>query len=394
MFKIDNQLNFIPQNYKDFLWEWHEAVILDEIINELDITEIIRSYSNFSRWTSAYHPRVFLKILFYGYMNQTFSSRKLSRKLKSDLAFMYLAWNNQPNFRTINKFRTDKWKMLEWIFFQIVSKAKTLWLISFWTMSLDGTKVYANASITKTQYIEWIDKRISQFFEEARKIDELEDTQYWDNEDNLPEELKTKEGRNKRRNEISEKKKKFEDEKEKIKKEIESKRQKWINQTNINSTDKDSRIMKMKNWWSWYNPQNITENQFIISSIVSSSPNDVNELIPTLEKVKKHYWVFPTKILADKWYASVRNYWFLEKNNIEWYIPHQKVQVNIDDYIYNKGGSCPVDRILIPLYCHYEKKKQVSKMSKTWQFKSGENYSLFFRRFTSFKNCKITMIKS
>ena len=257
-----------------------------------------------------------------------------------------------------------------------------------------GTKVYANASITKTQYIEWIDKRISQFFEEARKIDELEDTQYWDNEDNLPEELKTKEGRNKRRNEISEKKKKFEDEKEKIKKEIESKRQKWINQTNINSTDKDSRIMKMKNWWSWYNPQNITENQFIISSIVSSSPNDVNELIPTLEKVKKHYWVFPTKILADKWYASVRNYWFLEKNNIEWYIPHQKVQVNIDDYIYNKGGSCPVDRILIPLYCHYEKKKQVSKMSKTWQFKSGENYSLFFRRFTSFKNCKITMIKS
>ena len=183
MFKIDNQLNFIPQNYKDFLWEWHEAVILDEIINELDITEIIRSYSNFSRWTSAYHPRVFLKILFYGYMNQTFSSRKLSRKLKSDLAFMYLAWNNQPNFRTINKFRTDKWKMLEWIFFQIVSKAKTLWLISFWTMSLDGTKVYANASITKTQDIEWIDKRISQFFEEARKIDELEDTQYWDNED-------------------------------------------------------------------------------------------------------------------------------------------------------------------------------------------------------------------
>ena len=107
MFKecSQNQLKLIPQNYKEFLWEWHEAIILDEIINELDLTEIIKSYSNTTRWTTAFHPKMLLKVLFYWYMNQTFSSRKLAKKLKEDLAFMYLAWNNQPNFRTINKFR-------------------------------------------------------------------------------------------------------------------------------------------------------------------------------------------------------------------------------------------------------------------------------------------------
>ena len=87
-----------------------------------------------------------LKILFYGYMTWTFSSRKLANKLKSDLAFMYLSGNNQADFRTINRFRSEKWKILEDIFIQIVKKAKKLWLISFWTVSLDWTKIYANAA--------------------------------------------------------------------------------------------------------------------------------------------------------------------------------------------------------------------------------------------------------
>ena len=192
MFKQDNQFNLIPRNYRSFLWEWHEVIIFEEIINELDLTEMINSYSNFSRWTSAYHPRMLLKVLFYWYMNQTFSSRKLAKKLRSDLAFMYLAWNNQPNFRTINKFKKDKWEMLEWIFIQIVLKSKELWLISFWTVSLDWTKIYANASKNKNNDLEWLKKKISKLFDEANKIDELEDKEYWDNEDEIPENLKTK----------------------------------------------------------------------------------------------------------------------------------------------------------------------------------------------------------
>ena len=347
MFKQDKQLHLIPQNYKEFLWEWHEVIILEEIINELNLSEIIESYSNFSRGTTAYHPRMLLKVLFYWYMNQTFSSRKLAKRLKSDLAFMYLAWNNQPNFRTINKFRKDKWIMLEWIFVQIVLKAKELWLISFWTVSLDWTKIYANASKNKNNDVESLDKKISTLFDEADNIDKLEDKEFWDNEDKIPEELKTKEGRDKKKKEIADKKKKLEDKKEEVSREITSKKEDWIQQTRINDTDKDSRLMMMKrkDWWNWYNPQNITEKQFILSNTVPNSSNDTNEFIPSMEKLEEQYWMRPEKVLADKWYGTEKNYNYAEEKNITTYIPHPKYSgTNVDDLEYSKKTDTYEDK--------------------------------------------------
>jgi transposase len=49
-----------------------------------------------------------VKILFYGYMNSTFSSRKLAEKTQSDIAFMFLSGGNKPDFRTIARFRKEK----------------------------------------------------------------------------------------------------------------------------------------------------------------------------------------------------------------------------------------------------------------------------------------------
>lgn len=348
MFKNCNQFNLIPQDYKEFLWEWHEVIILEEIINELDITEIIASYSNSLRWTSAYHPRMLLKILFYWYMNQTFSSRKLAKKLKSDLAFMYLAWNNQADFRTINNFRKNKWWMLEWLFVQIVLKAKELWLISFWITSADWTKIYANASKNKNNDIESLDKKISKLFEEADKIDKLEDIEFWEDKENeIPEELKTKEWRDKKRKEIEEKKKKLEEKKEIVKIEIKAKKEAWINQERINETDVDSRLMMMKkkDWWNGYNPQNLTENQFILVTTVPNSANDTNELIPLLNKFEEKYNSLPKKVLADKWYWTEENYEYWEEKSIETYIPHPKQSwANLDEFIYSKKTDTYEDK--------------------------------------------------
>ena len=80
-----------------------------------------------------------LKILFYWFMNNTFSSRKIANKLKSDIWFMFLAWNNQPDFRTINNFRKNKWELLEKVFVQIIMLSKEMWLIKWkekWELKL------------------------------------------------------------------------------------------------------------------------------------------------------------------------------------------------------------------------------------------------------------------
>jgi len=348
MFKECNQFHLIPQNYKDFLWDSHEAVILDEIINELDLWELIDKYKNNLKWTSAYHPRMLLKVLFYWYMNQTFSSRKIASKLKSDLWFMFLSWNNQSNFRTINRFRKEKLEILEKLFTQIIFKAQKLWLIEFWTVSLDWTKIYANASKYNNNDIDWLDKKIKKLFEEAEKIDKLEDQEFWeDNEDKIPKELKTKEWRDKKRKEIEEKEKDLKNKKEEVKKEIEEKQKSWIKQERINSTDKDSRLvmMKRKDFANWYNPQIITENQIILTTTVPNTSNDTEELVPIFNKFKEQYNTLPKICLADKWYWNEKWYEYLEDNNIESYIPHQENNwISIDNYTYNEKADTYEDK--------------------------------------------------
>lgn len=345
MFKEYNQEQdfLLPPSFKEYLWEEHESIILSEIINELNLDKLYNEYNkNLDwKWRPAYNPKMILKILFYWYMNQTFSSRKLANKLKSDLAFMYLSGNNRADFRTINRFRKEKWKILEDIFVQIVKKAKVLWLIQFWTVSLDWTKIYRNASKSKNSDLESLEKKIKWLFDEADEIDKLEDEEFWENNENhIPEELKTKEWRDKKRKEIEEKKLKVEEKIEFVKKEIEAKGKAWIKQKRINSTDKDSRLMMMKrkDWANWYNPQILTENQLILTTTVPNSADDSNELIPILNKLKENFKdVKIDKILADKWYWNESNYIYLKENEILWYIPHPENNwVSLDDYKYNK----------------------------------------------------------
>lgn len=352
MFKVytQNQDFLVPPSFKEFLWEWHEAIILSELIDELDLDCLVNEYNKNINWNwrPAYHPKMLLKVLIYGYMNQTFSSRKLAKKTQTDLAFMFLAWNNKPNFRTINRFRKEKWSFLEDIFTQIVLKAKELWFISFWTLSLDGTKIYANASKSNSYDLDWLDRKIKWFFDEAERINEQEDNEYWEeNEDNIPEELKTKEWREKKKKELEEKRKEAEKKKKIVKKEIENKKQNWINISRINLTDQDSRLMKMKrkDWWTWYSPQNITENQFVLATMVTNSADDSNELIPVITKCKEKYNIHPEKILADTWYGNEKNYLFLENNNIESYIPHPENNwKRLDDYIYHQEKDIYEDK--------------------------------------------------
>ena len=342
-----NQSLLLPPSIEEFLWEWHEAVILNEIIEELDLNKLYNSYLNKEKGRPAYNPLMLLKILFYGYMNQVFSSRKIAKKLRTDLWFMYLAWMNQPDFRTINRFRKEKLEILWDIFQQIVLRAKELWLIRFWTINLDGTKIYANASKYNNYDLDWLEKQIEKLFEEAKRIDELEDNKYWEKEENnIPAILQTKEWREKKREKLEKKIKELTEKKEIVKEEIKKKKIEWIEQKRINLTDKDSRLMKMKrkDWWNGYNVQNITENRIILTTRVSNFPEDSKELIPTLQNFYKMYNTFPKETVADKWYGSEKNYNFLEEKNIISYIPHQKTVLNIEEYNYDKEKDIYIDK--------------------------------------------------
>lgn len=331
-----NQVFLLPPSFRDFLGERHEAVILDEFIRELDTLPLEQSYHNERGGSSAYHPALLLAVLIYGYMNGIFSSRKIAKQLSQNLAFMYLAGNTKPDFRTLARFRKEKGNYLEAIMAQVVLKARELGLVSFGTCSLDGTKIRASASKDKNYSKDELEKNIRAMLKEAERIDDKEDELYGkDNEDANDPRLKTKAGRIRRKKEIRTNLKKTED-----------KLAKLGERKSGNITDPDARLMKMKRGAGYanaYNVQSITENGIILASAISTSSADQAALIPAVQKLKDSTGKTPKRLLADKGYSSEDNYAFCEKSGIDAYIPNHQEPVDLSRYAYDQKNDTYTD---------------------------------------------------
>jgi len=331
-----NQVFLLPPNFRDFLGDGHEAIILDEFIQELDITQLEQSYSNEHGGSSAYHPAILLAVLVYGYMNGVFSSRKIAKCLSQDIAFMYLAGNTKPDFRTLARFRKEKGEYLETILAQVVQKARELGLVSFDVCSLDGTKIRANAAKNKNYCKDELEKNIRTLLKEAERIDAEEDKRYGkDIEDGEDPRLKTKAGRERRKKELRIKRQKEE-----------AKLAKLGDKTRANLTDPDAKLMKLKSgngYANAYNVQSITENGVILLSAIFDSSADQATLIPTIEKFKNLHGTAPKHLLADKGYSSEDNYAFCEKSGIDAYIPNHSEPTDLSRYTYDKKKDTYTD---------------------------------------------------
>ena len=103
--KYDQKQQFLlPISLENFIPEDHIGRILNDIIDAIDITTFESKYSKDG--CPAYHPRLLIKILLYGYMINIRSSRDIHKMTHTDTAFMYLAAMQHPDFRTICRFRS------------------------------------------------------------------------------------------------------------------------------------------------------------------------------------------------------------------------------------------------------------------------------------------------
>lgn len=371
------QSSLLPPNFKMFLGESHRAIILNEFIDELDTTNLLESYNNQSGGSSAYHPVMLLKILIYSYSNATFSSRKISKKLKEDLAFMFLAGNNTPDFRTISRFRNEKGDFIESIFSKIVNKSKEMGFVSFGTCSLDGTKIYANASKSRNYNQAQLEDKIRSLIQQAEDIDALEDELYGeDNEDDIDPDLKTKEGREKRRRQLKQEENKIKEALNQI-----SKTKKSNPNPKRNTTEPDSRLMKMKkgDFANGYNVQNITENGIILTNYINNSSADQSTLVPTLKKLIDDYKYIPKRLLADKGYSTTNNYSFCEDNNINAYIPIYRESIDITKYSYDKKNNTYTDQNghIFSFKQHMKIKSKFSKRGRPKKTSNSQIHNLY-----------------
>ncbi|MFC4811112.1 transposase [Paenibacillus sp. GCM10023250] len=74
-----------------------------------------RSYARSSR--GSYHPKMLTKVIIYAYAQRIYSSRQIAKSVRENIIFMWIAGRQRPDFRTINRFRSERMKeVLEKIF--------------------------------------------------------------------------------------------------------------------------------------------------------------------------------------------------------------------------------------------------------------------------------------
>jgi transposase len=144
-------LYLLPPSMDDWLPEGHLARFVVDIVGQLDLTVIKSAYSG--RGSKAHHPEMLLALLFYGYATGVFSSRKLEQATYDSVAFRYIAANDHPDHDTIATFRKRFLPQLTPLFVEILLIAQQMGCLKLGKVSLDGTKIKANAS--KHRALSW-----------------------------------------------------------------------------------------------------------------------------------------------------------------------------------------------------------------------------------------------
>jgi len=194
---IDRDIDFLlPPSVQDWLPERHLARYVVEVVEGLDLRELEQAYAG--RGSAPYHPATLLSLLIYGYATGCFSSRKIERATYDSLAFRYIACNRHPDHDTLSSFRRRFRKEFEAVFVEVLEVARENQLSRFGTVSLDGTKIHANASrhsALSYGHAEAIEARLKAEVQELLALAEEADGANLPDGMSLPAELERREDR-------------------------------------------------------------------------------------------------------------------------------------------------------------------------------------------------------
>jgi transposase len=357
----------LPPSLRDWLPEGHLAYYVSDVVDQLDLSAIHAVYEKEMRGQPPYDPRMMTKVLVYGYCAGVFSSRRIQKRLQEDIGFKVLAAGNEPDFRTISDFRKIHLAALQGLFEQVLEMALESGAVKLGRVSIDGTKIKANASKHKAMsYGRMREKQrqlraeVKELLAQAEAADEEEDRRYGNRRgDELPAELQRRETRLAK---IKQAKKVVEQRaRERAAAEGKSsekvKKAKPEDKDQYNFTDPESRIMKGADGFvQGYNAQAAVEPErgLIVGQFVTQAANDKEQLRPMVEAIEQQSGQRPEAALADSGYSSEENLKCLESAErpewkIEGYIATGKEEHGDRRQVCKRGplpkGATRVDRM-------------------------------------------------
>jgi transposase len=340
-----NQPALFPFNFDGLIDTNHPVRLIDKVIEKLDITSIVGTYKGGG--TSSYHPRMLLKVLIFGYLNNLFSSRKIANALKENVYFMWLSGQSFPDFHTINNFRGKRLKNdIENIFKQVVLLLVESDILTLNEVFTDGTKIESVANRYTFVWKKSVEKNKQKLEKNIQAVlKEIEEAITEDNnvkEETYPSSSLTSSELNEKIQKINQRLKDKQVEKT-IKKKVEKLRtdalpklqeyeihlQKMGERNSYSKTDRDATFMRLKEdhmrngqLKPAYNLQLSTERNFITNFSLHWRPGDTGTFIPHLQLFKEKYGQYPNVAVADAGFGSCENYEFLDNNEIESYVKY------------------------------------------------------------------------
>lgn len=142
--------------------------------------------------SAQYPPSMMLALLIYCYANGIFSSRRIERATYRDISVRYLTADTHPDHDTIAKFRRENLALVAACFVHVLELAREMKLLKVGTVSLDGTKLKANASKNRNvrydragELVEQLDQEVRELLEQAERTDQQDES----DGQRLPEEI-------------------------------------------------------------------------------------------------------------------------------------------------------------------------------------------------------------
>jgi transposase len=125
----------------------HLARFVVDVITQLDLSKIYARYA--PQGGEAIAPEILLGLLFYGYATGTFSSRKIEKATHESIPFRFIAGGLHPDHDTIAHFRKTFLAEIQELFVQVLLLAQAVGVLKLGNLSLDGSKIHADASKSK-----------------------------------------------------------------------------------------------------------------------------------------------------------------------------------------------------------------------------------------------------
>lgn len=313
-----DQSFLLPPSLDDLIAADDPVRFLRELLPTLDLSAFHARYQG-ERGRPPYDPEMMLGLLLYGHMRRIRSSRRLAEACRRDVAFIYLAGRSTPDFHTIAEFRKRFTEETRGLFVQVLKLCQAAGLVRLGHVSLDGTKVRANASKHKAMTYgrmlsreKALEEEVARWQEEAEREDKAEDARYGPDDDGYslpPEMVESKERLRRIREAKARLEQQARDKAQAAGKDPDKAVVRDKDQTNF--TDPESQIMHTPDGFQQcYNGQAAVDasSQVIVACELSAAATDAKRLIPMLERIIALNGEAPAQLSADAGYASEANF--------------------------------------------------------------------------------------